>query len=275
MKVTGSKLKTIKVSGESKQKEATRFNLNLILEDRGKWNTVNFKLLDSENETTWPSNIGVYRGIARDLSLRMIGVLDSSENSMLMLGEISFQQWFESVFGWENPYLAHQRWGIGLKYFQTLSKPESSDKISSAVFDLKFRLNKGIWGWDPTFGLIFSFQNFSSIGNDGDITYSMLGIGGFWARSMPKFVDDIFNIIPFLRYPKWVDVEFIYYPIGLDNAYELGPNMNLNFHGKIQWTSFFHGEAGFGMKQYFADKIGETEYKLGTFYATLGFGLSF
>ena len=109
----------------------------------------------------------------------------------------------------------------------------------------------------------------------------MNGVGIFWARSMPKGFDEFLNVLPWMRYPKWVDVEFLYYLTSSAPNSTLvgGDNTSLNFHGKLMWTNNFFGEAGFGIKrlhwvQYFS-ATDQKDFFFTSVYGTVGIGLSF
>ncbi len=69
---------------------------------------------------------------------------------------------------------------------------------------------------------------------------------------MPKVFDNIFNLLPIFRYPKFVDAEFRLYPLIQTKNVSVPPAGGLNydmlFHGKVLWTKRFFGEAGFGIR---------------------------
>jgi hypothetical protein len=136
-------------------------------------------------------------------------------------------------------------------------------------------------------GGILSYQNldyaFTSIADASQYSFSIPVVGGgvFWARSMPKVFDDIFNIVPFMRYPKWVDWEFIFYPLALNSTQASNFMLSMNFHGKVQWTQHFYGEAGFGLKNFSFDDATNPDPQfqftvpLYVAYGTLGLGFNF
>ena len=96
-----------------------------------------------------------------------------------------------------------------------------------------------------------------------------------------RFFDDIFNVIPFMRYPKWVDLEFILYPITLRDQQSSNFIFTMNFHGKVQWSPTFFGEAGFGLKNFSfedtrsSDPNKQLSLTLGAAYGTIGLGFNF
>jgi hypothetical protein len=122
---------------------------------------------------------------------------------------------------------------------------------------------------------------------------------------MPKVFDNIFNWFPFMKYPKWVDMEFIYYfatnaanqtlegseisefdrTLGNMLTGQGGANWALNFHGQVMWSKTIFGEAGFGIKGYSVrwDKPGGTSadrdrrrrFDLTSIYGTAGIGIKF
>lgn len=224
------------------------------------------------------SNYSLYHGYSGEFSLRLAGVL-SADLQMNMLGEAAYNQWFENILGWENNWFSQQRWGISVKHFAPLKtfKPkggtDSPLTFRLTTVDLKYRFTPGLWERDETWGILVGADDVTI----NDIKGTFSGAGLFWARSMPKVFDSLCNFIPFFRYPKWVDMELMYYYRSLnDKEIKLGktPNYTVNFHGKILWTKSFFGEAGFGVKTYdYQALFGEVRLK--SFYGTIGLGVDF
>lgn len=218
----------------------------------------------------------IYKGFPRELSLRLSGLL-SPTGQNVFLGEAAYNQWFESLLGWTNYWVGRQRWGISARHFTSITKLKvSSDgtlaNISVTNADLKYRLSPGLWGRDETVGFMADYQSVTF----GNIKAPMMGLGIFWGRSMPKVFDNVLNVITIMRYPKWVDMEFIFYPASLDKNVTLKTNFALNFHGKVHWTKHWFGEAGFGLKRYaIVDQQLRQKAELNTFYGTIGVGLNF
>lgn len=243
--------------------------------------SINHGLLTTKDTKTGlmiTSYYEMYRGYPYEASFRTTGTL--SDSGLSFLGEVAFGAWAEDLFGWSNYYLSHQRWGVGARYFRSVgdiplqTSSGGTENSSLAVYDiaLKYRFTPGLWNQDESWGAILNLQNidFSRAGG------SMLGIGTFWARSLPKMFDDIFNVIPWLRHPKWVDAEFIYYVMPMSGIANLGVNYQLNFHGKIFWTKKIYGESGFGIKQYeYTDPKNIHSIGLTSFYGTVGLGINF
>ncbi len=201
-----------------------------------------------------------------------------SGRDLFFLGEVAFSHWFDSLLWMKNYWLSRERWGFSARYFQSFSEISTGTdgttklelKVGSA--DLRYRLKPGVWGRDETLGLIGAYQDVTI----GSIQGGMLGAGAFWARSMPKGIDEIFNVFPIFRYPKWVDMEFIWYSIPMKTDIKLGTNYALNFHGKVMWTPKWFGEAGFGVKSYsITDQTLLQRTGLTTFYGTIGLGMTF
>ena len=238
-----------------------------------------------EKEKTWKAYYEIYRGYPAEIAGRLSGVV-TNELELVLLGEISGQYWFENIFGWRNYLFGQQRWGIASRYFRAfLGTDQSLKTLNVGNVDIKYRMTPGIWGRDPTVGLMGSFLNLDYGFEDelGPANYHVPVVGGgvFWARSMPKFFDDIFNVVPYLRYPKWVDWEFVYYPIAIRDKQVSNFMFAMNFHGKIEFTKKFFGEAGFGLKNFsFEDtRSGNQDKHLGLTaviaYGTLGLGFNF
>lgn len=216
----------------------------------------------------------VYRGYGKELSGRFSGIL--AAGSFLFMGELAYNHWFENLFGWDHPVWATQRWGISGKYFKSVTQLPldggTKANLDVMTLDLKYRATPGIWTRDESVGAILAYQNVAF----DQVKASMLGVGWFWARSMPKVFDDLFNLLPFMEYPKWVDMEFIYFMNSLNANVRLNNTMALNFHGQVLWRKNIFGEAGFGFKRYaFADSAVGKEAKLNTFYGTVGLGMKF
>lgn len=230
-----------------------------------------------------------YKGHPREFSVRGSILMDDSKK-VVPVGEVAFNYWFENIAGWNNELLSRQRWGISLKGWRSLGNFSITGivgEMQSANVDLKYRLTQGLWARDESWGLTAGVHDFRY----GGYNYRAAGGGLFWARSMPKVFDDALNSLPFLRYPKWIDMDFTWYPTGLsENVKMLGfNNWAVNFHGKVMWTKTFFGEAGFGIKTYYYE-VTYPNFKPGTSgstavrreqplfsipYVTIGLGVNF
>ncbi|WP_413581942.1 hypothetical protein [Bdellovibrio sp. HCB288] len=278
IKIFGRKLKDVALNTDqnsvSVEKNAPdEFTWRFKATERGEINR-SYMNLNFEGEQ-YRSYFEIYKGFPRELSARL-SVAKSSADFVFM-GEVAYNQWFEDLFTWTNYWISRQRWGISAKYFRSMNEIKVSTAGRTApldvlTVDLKYRFVPGLWNRDETVGMMASYQNV----NFGDLAAPMVGGGIFWARSMPKLFDDLFNLVPLFRYPKWVDVEFIYYAQSMKENVKLNSSMSLNFHGKVLWTDTLFGEAGFGIKRYaFVDSEKNQKAELNTFYGTVGMGLSF
>ncbi|MBL7545901.1 MAG: hypothetical protein JNL11_18935 [Bdellovibrionaceae bacterium] len=220
----------------------------------------------------FPSFFEIYRSQPNELSGRFTGIVANS--GQVILGEVSYNRWFEALLG-RNAF-SFQRWGLNIKYFKSFSplfvSETQKENLTSLTSDVKYRFTPGVWTRDASMGLMFGYQDLVF----GDFKSTMAGAGWFWARSMPRVFDNIFNWVPFMRYPKWVDMEVIYYFTSLKSNITLNSPFSVNFHGQILWSKSFFGEAGFGLKRYaFIDKVLNQKAELNTFYGTVGLGVKF
>lgn len=253
--------------------------------DRGKMNRSYLNVKAGEQD--FKSYFEIFKGYPREFSFRTTGLLND-QKELVLSGEAAFNYWFEDIFGWTNPTFSRHRWGLSLKFFQTLTdysivrKRQALDDttlkgtLQSTTIDLKYRLSQGLWNRDESWGFLAGYQNVKFVSFDG----KMMGPGFFWARSMPRVFDELFNIVPYMRYPKWVDMEFIYFASALDSKTQLDAfkNYSVNFHGKVLWKDWLFGEAGFGLKSVsFQSGTTTARERLGYIflYGTMGLGIQF
>lgn len=239
-------------------------------------NEVNRSFLEVTSEgKTYKSYYELFRAFANELSVRSSGVVSTSGN--VIVAEIAYNHWFESVFGWRNKWASMQRWGFSYKYFKSLNQLTVNDSgtkadLSVTTADIKYRLTPGLWTRDESTGLMLSYQDVAF----GTVKTNMAGGGWFWARSMPRVFDELFNYFKFMRYPKWVDMEIIYFTSPLKKSVTLNNTLAVNFHGQVLWGKYVFGEAGFGLKRYaFTDSTLNQRAELNSFYGTVGLGVKF
>jgi hypothetical protein len=271
-----SQVKSIENKAESK---GTRGDFLWTIKANQKGKSQARTLTVIADNTEWNYSYSIFRAPANELSFRLTGAVGGNSKSVLM-GEFAFNKWFESLFSKGSNYYDKQRWGASFKYFQSLgssSSTSSTGEVSDTsqkiiTLDLKYRLTPGVWTLDESWGLMMGYEDLSL----GVAKSPLVGGGFFWARSMPKIFDSIFNIVPVMRYPKWVDMEIVFYPVGLKSSVAAGQNYSVNFHGKVLWTQSVFGEAGFGMKSFdLKDKIEGKKTALQSFYGTVGLGINF
>jgi hypothetical protein len=263
-------------SVEVDPKDPSSFEWKMQASKKGAYNR-SYLWLDT-GKTRYRTYYEIYKGYPQEFSSRLTGI--SSSSGFLIMAELAYNHWFDTFLGMSNYYFGRQRWGGSFKMFQALTKLHVSGNtanqtvtLASFTADLKYRFAPGLWGRDETTGGILSYQNLTY----STISAPMMGVGWFWARSIPQSVGRIFNKISFLRNEKWVDMELIYYLSSTNPAIQLDPgNLALNFHGKVMWTPTIFGEMGFGMKQFaVTDLVQETQASLTSFYGTMGIGINF
>lgn len=246
------------------------YNWYFQIEKKGTTQTRSF--LMNLKDSDWLYSYSLYRAYSSEFSLRPGGFMGKS---LVLTTEITLNHWFENFFGSENYAWAKQRWGMSLKYGQNLSEtPLAKLKMNMKLLnlELRYRFTPGIWAMDETFGSIISYQTINLYG----LQSSLIGVGLFWAKSMPLIFDSLFSLISIFKYPKWCDMDFIYYPISSRSHNNNLENYSINFHGKILWTQTFYGEAGFGVKSFeIRDYSINKKSYLQAAYGNLGLGLNF
>lgn len=222
----------------------------------------------------------IYRGRSSELSGRFTAALDKDLKSII-LGEVSYNKWFEDLWGWDNDTWSTLRWGLSAKYFKSLTPVNvkgttatsaTQSDLSVMSVNLKYRFNPGLWGRDETWGLLGGYESLTV----AEVKAPVLGVGLFWGRSMPKVFDDIISYFSIMNYPKFVDMELTYLPTSLDSNVSLGSSYIVSFHGKVLWSQSIFGEAGFGLQSYsLQDKNKSLSVGLSAFFLTLGLGMNF
>jgi len=247
----------------------------------GAENRARLAIKRKDSDRPWVAHYRMHRSYPGELSGRMTGILEG-DYTVLILGEISAARWFETLGGWQHPLLSRQRWGLTARYFRSLTSVTSNSGQSVSDFsvlnvDAKYNLLPGIWHHDELVGLNFSTEMILVAGQ----TATLMGGGVYWARTMPRVFDDLFNYLPYMEYPKYVDMELIYYPFSLSQGVTGGATVAVNFHGRVFWTRRIYGEVGFGIRRYqFAvprpNQPGRTStIDLTTMYGNMGLGFIF
>ncbi len=262
------------------------FEWKFLAPKKGDRNKARISLFKMENgkEKEWVANYQLYRGYPFQAAIRLTG-LSTEKLKTALVGEASFTYFPDTIF--LNSYLLdYHRWGFSARYFNIITPVEinsvdAETEVETPIalkpfntlnVDFRYNINPGLWNRDELFGPIFSYGTVSVVDYEGQFA----GIGAFWARTMPRFIDKLFNINPLFRYPKYVDVEFIYYPMGLGGVAQ-SSTWFLNFSGRVFWTKRFFGEAGFGYKNFAFTPQDEELFPLnfGMGYGTAGLGLTF
>ena len=261
-------------SGDHVEVKGNSFTWLTKLHKKNETSQKTLKVIDGTD--TWVAQHEVFRATSTEVSIRASG-LATLDATFSVLTEVSAAHWFESILGWQNSILSKQHWGVSVRHFQTLNDIVIATGFetlnwSTTTIDLKYRLLSGVWGLSETIGVIGSYQKVV-LGNE---EIPLMGGGIFWAKSMPELFDRMIRWLPFMDYPKWVDMEFLLYPTSLDSANTANLMWSLNFHGKILWSKSFFGEAGFGMRN--VDFVGANsgfQFQFLAGYITLGIGYQF
>lgn len=196
------------------------------------------------------------------------------------------EHWFEQI--WDKSSWSYQRWGLSANIYETVQgfKPKDNfpEKISvlPVNFDLMYRLKPGVRPVQSSFGLglrYLQFKLFRSI--SADIETQLIGIGGFWHTAPQKIIDDIFNIVPFFRYPKWMEISFYYYPL-LIGPEQLGLSFSWQARGRMFISKSWFLDASFNVNAVSFKKpkisgvtAGADEFAIGTAHGTIGIGCFF
>ncbi len=268
--IKGRKQRTTEVSSDQvkieAQKNPTEFVWTYAAPEKGKLNRSYLNMQDESFKGQ--AYYEIYRGFANELSIRSSFIVGNTQ--ALVSGEVSGNHWFEDVFGWRVPGWTLQRWGIGFNSYQSFNS--ATESLSGYEFDLKYRFTQGLWTRDETFGATANYNKVKVRA----FSAAMIGPGLFWARSMPKGLDDLLNHIPFLRAPKWIHLTAIYYTSTLDSNVTLNTSASVQLRAQVLWSKQFFGEIGMGYRKInFTDTAQQQEVKFETFNGTLGLGFKF
>ena len=259
----------------AKKTSAENFEWEFLADHQSDNNRARIKLVEKDG-TPWVAHYDMFRSYASEFSGHFTGVLSASGQAVAM-GELSAFHWFEDLGVTDNKTFALQHWGFDVRYFKAFSAFELAQGISVNNFDqlsfnLRYNLTRGIWNRDEIFGIMLSGQHLDF----STLSASLIGPGVYWARTMPKLLDDTFNLLPFLRYPKYLEAEFSYVLFAISPHTKAGATYNLNFRGKVFWRQSLFGEAGFGIKQLqFTDTSASQQAAFTTAFGLIGVGLLF
>lgn len=195
----------------------------------------------------------------------------------------SAEHWFEEI--WNKSRFSYQRLGLAANMYETIQsfKPNKDfpEKISinPINFDVLYRLSPGVRPVQSSFGLGLRYLNFTLYRSiSSDIQTQLLGIGGFWQTAPQKLIDDIFNIVPLFRYPKWMELSMYYYPLSMSDV-QLGFSFSWKAHGKIFFARNWYFDASFSVNNIAfrrVNSIGRTDaFNIATANGTLGLGYLF
>lgn len=198
----------------------------------------------------------------------------------------SAEHWLEQLVGKQS--WSFQRWGIAANVYETIQgfKPKENfpEKISVLPinFDILYRFSPGVRPVQSSFGLgirYLNFQLFRSVSTD--IQTEFIGIGGFWHTAPQKIIDDIFNIVPFFRYPKWMEISLFYYPLLLGSE-QIGFSFSWQARGKMFFAKQWYLDASFNVNNISFKKskisgvtAGADSFGIATAHGTIGVGYLF
>jgi hypothetical protein len=273
-----SPMANLVASSERKAKatDTYHFDWTFAAPAKGAKNHALIKVKNRKTKQVWVAQHDLYRSYPYEASLRAAGIV-TTDGPIVFLGEISTAGWFESLGGLQDEIVSKQRWGLAAKYFRALTPLDAANGVevtdfSVANFDLKYNLLPGIWHYDELVGVMASVEHITLAGHLVDLG----GVGAYWARTMPKIFNDLFNIASVFNVPKYVDMEFLYYPYAITAGITPGSSYALNFHGRVFWTQRFYGEIGFGIRQYqFTLPDRTVPIGVTTGYGNVGVGLIF
>lgn len=231
--------------------------------------------LNYNNKETYVGKYKMYRGFPIEASTRLTS--QTSVSGTMILGEVLATGWLERVFKSESKLFSIQRWGLSARYVTSLTAPpDPANSNAPMTFrsvdaQLRYRFTPGVWNQIQTFGLTIPYQSVSFEGAAG----SMLGVGAFWVKPLPSFIDKLLSKVKWFRYPKIIDAELQYFMMPMTSGITLGTNLNLIFHGKIFLKPTFFVEGAFGYKQLGYTQASVFTLNLSTFYASIGAGWDF
>jgi hypothetical protein len=197
------------------------------------------------------------------------------------------EHWFEQIY--DKSSWSFQRWGVSANVYNTVGgfRAQEGDDLEIAVlpinFDLLYRFTQGVRPVQSSFGMGLRYLDFTLFRSRGDdINSRLLGIGAFWQTAPQKIIDDIFNVVPFFRYPKWMELSFFYYPMILGPE-ELGFSFSWQARGRLFFSKRWFLDASFNVnaiqftksRQSVGPNPAADEVALGTAHGTVGVGCFF
>lgn len=192
--------------------------------------------------------------------------------------------WPESIWGKKS--WAYQRWGLGLNIYETRKafKPQKGFtedvSINPINLDIMYRLTPGVRPVEQSFGLALRYLRYQLFrSRSQDLTPRFLGVGALWHLAPQKLVDDVFNIVPFFRYPKWMELSVFYYPL-VFGSFEAGFSWSYHAKGRLHFSRDWYFEASINVmainfKFITDDPFEEISPQVSTIHGTLGFGWMF
>jgi len=244
----------------------------------------NYLSLQYKGENYFFSN-RIFR--AHKTSVSASAALSASPTLDIVPGyNFTFDHWFEQI--WNTSNFSYQRWGLKGNIYETIQGFKPSDNYPENIsvlpinIDLLYRFSPGVKPVQSSFGAglrYMRFKLFRSI--NSDIEAELLGVGTFWHTAPQKIVDDIFNVVPFFRYPKWMELSFFYYPviIGGETA---GFAFSWQARGQMFFAKNWFLDASFNVNNFAFKRtklegvtLGADSFGIGTAHGTVGLGYLF
>lgn len=244
----------------------------------------NYLSLQHKDENYFFSN-RIFR--AHQTSVAASAALSTSPSLDIVSGyNFSFDHWFEEI--WNTSTVSFQRWGIKGNIYETIQgfKPSENSLENISVLpinvDLLYRFSPGVKPVQSSFGAglrYMRFKLFRSI--NSDVEADLLGVGTFWHTAPQKIVDDIFNVVPFFRYPKWMELSFFYYPI-IIGGQSAGFAFSWQARGQMFFAKNWFLDASFNVNNFSFKRtklegvtVGADSFGIGTAHGTIGLGYLF
>ncbi|MDW8190377.1 MAG: hypothetical protein RMK80_05345 [Pseudobdellovibrionaceae bacterium] len=188
--------------------------------------------------------------IINNLEFAMLGFIENPVSDQL-------DHWLTHRLGWK------------IRHLQNVHQNLELYQIQLSQVELRYHLQPGVWNIETTYGLLFGQYHFRFV----NVPYKQMGFGFYWSRSLPVLFDRFLRWIPFLKYPKYVDLDFTYIP---PYRSDVSFSAILNFHGKIFFPSRIFAEAGFSILRLSSFNENTQELFQGhSFMGTLGLGYMF
>jgi hypothetical protein len=198
----------------------------------------------------------------------------------------TFDHWFEEI--WGKGSWSYQRWGIKANVYETIQgfKPKDDFPENISVlpinFDLLYRFSPGVRPVQSSFGVGLRYMHFKLFRSlNEDVEAGLLGVGSFWHTAPQKIVDDVFNVVPFFRYPKWMELSFFYYPL-IVGGQSAGFSFSWQARGQMFFARNWYLDASFNVNVISFEReklsgvtLGADAFGIGTAHGTIGVGYQF
>lgn len=227
----------------------------------------------------------VFRG--HQFSIALDGTIGTSLALEPIFGYmVQAEYWPEKVFS-RHPAL-FQRWGIGVSRIQTFSpltitrtfsddspSVEEEWQIHYTRIDLMGRFSKGVRPVKSSFGAMIRYNIPTFVRPTENTSPHLLGVGLFWHTAPFRIVDEILNVAPFFRYPKWLELSAVYYPVSLSGNFNLGFALSYDARGRIFFAPQWFLSASTSATLISFEKTNDIRASVGTLQGTIGIGYQF